>query len=124
MNRFARMPRDKSKYGKRHIPGQMNRTEEAYAALLQTRKLAGEIIDWGFERITFKLADNTRYTPDFVVWLMDETMELVDTKPHKVIDPKSLVKVKVAAEQFCQFRFVFEEKLPKKLGGGWKRTEF
>lgn len=124
MNRFARMPRDKSKYGKRHKPGEMNATESAYAEQLQVRKLAGEIIDWCFERITLKLADNTRYTPDFVVWLADETMEFVDTKPHRVIDPKSLVKVKVAAEQFCWARFVFEERLPKKLGGGWKRTEF
>lgn len=124
MTPFARMPRDRSKYGKRHTPGEMNRTEAAYAELLQARKMAGEIIDWGFERITLKLADNCRYTPDFIVWRLDETMEFVDTKPHKVIDPKSLVKVKVAAEQFAGFRFVFEEKLPKKLGGGWKRTEF
>lgn len=124
MTRLARMPRDRTKYGKRHTPGVMNRTEAEYAALLQARKLAGEILDWGFERITLKLADRCTYCPDFTVWLADETMEFVDTKPYRVIDPKSLVKVKVAAEQFCWARFVFEEKLPKKLGGGWKRTEF
>lgn len=120
----ARAPRDRSKYGKRHVPGQMNATEQAYAEILQAQYLAGEILTWGFERMTFKLADNTRYTPDFFVWRGDETIEFVDTKPHKVIDPKSLVKVKVAAEMFSGFRFVFAEKLPKKMGGGWKRTEF
>ena len=63
--------RDNTKYGKRHTPGVMNKTEEAYAKTLQVRKLAGEIVDWQFEAQTFKLAADCRYTPDFAVWLCE-----------------------------------------------------
>jgi hypothetical protein len=116
--------RDNSKYGKRHKPGVMNGTEQAYAELLQARKLAGEIIEWWFEAVTFKLADDTRYTPDFQVLLADQTIEYIDAKGGGPIDPKSLVKIKCAAEKFYQFKFVIEQKLAKKLGGHWKRTEY
>lgn len=115
---------DKSKYGKRHKPGVMNGTESAYAEILQVRKLAGEIIDWQFEAVTFKLADDCRYTPDFQVQLADGSLEYVDAKGGGPIDPKSLVKIKCAAEKFWQFQFAIEQKLAKKHGGGWKRTEY
>ena len=120
--RFKRT--DNTKYGKRHIPGQMNQTESAYADGLEVRKLAGEIIDWKFEAVTFKLAADTRYTPDFDIWLANGTMEFVDCKGGGPMDDKSRVKVKVAADKFPQFIFVIEQRLPKKLGGGWKREVF
>jgi hypothetical protein len=116
--------RDNSKYGKRHTPGVMNQTEAAYAEGLEARKLAGEIIGWEFEAVTFKLADGCRYTPDFFVTLTDGTMECIDAKGGGPMDDKSIVKVKCAAEKFHQFRFAIEQRLPKKLGGGWKRREF
>lgn len=115
--------RDASKYGKRHRPGEMNQTEAAYAEMLQARKLSGEIAEWWFEAFTLKLANNTRYTPDFAVQFADGGMEMVDVKGGGPIDPKSLVKIKCAAEKFWQFRFVIEQRLPRK-GGGWKRTEY
>jgi len=117
-------PRDNTKYGKRHKPGEMNKTESEYAQMLQLRKLAGEIEEWRFESITFKLADDTRYTPDFEILFPDGSMEYVDAKGGGPIDPKSLVKIKCAAERFSQFKFVIEQKLAKKHGGGWKRTEY
>lgn len=117
-----------TKYGKRHKPGEMNQTEAKYAAILEARKLAGEIQTWEFERYTFKLADDTRYTPDFAVLLADGSQEFIDSKGGGPIDPKSLVKVKCAAERFPQFLFVIEQKLSKKdaaaYGSEWKRTEF
>ncbi len=122
MKRFIR--RDNTKYGKRHKPGVMNQTESAYAEGLQARKLAGEIIDWQFEAMTFKLADGCRYTPDFAIWLADGSMEMVDTKGGGPMDEKSRVKVKVAAEKFPQFVFVIEQRQAKKHGGGWKREVF
>jgi len=119
---------DRSKYGKRHKPGEMNQTESAYAERLQVRKLAGEVIDWQFEAITFKLADDCRYTSDFVVLLSDGSLECVDAKGGGPIDPKSLVKIKCAAEKFFAFRFVIEQKLSKKdaaiAGVAWRRTEY
>lgn len=115
---------DRSKYGKRHKPGEMNATEAAYAVLLQARKDAGEITDWLFEAFTLKLAEGCRYTPDFSVYFADGTMEFVDAKGGGPIDPKSVVKIKCAAERFFMFTFVIEQKQAKKAGGGWKRTEF
>ncbi len=116
--------RDSSKYGKRHKPGVMNQTEAAYAAILEGMKLNGIVLDWVFEAYTFKLADDTRYTPDFAVYYADGTMVFVDAKGGGPIDPKSLVKIKCAAEKFWQFTFVIEQKQAKKNGGGWKRTEY
>lgn len=115
---------DNTKYGKRHVPGQMNKTEQAYAAMLDERKATGEVIRWEFESMTFKLAHDCRYTPDFAIWLSDGSMELVDCKGGGPMDDKSRVKARVAAEKFPMFRFVIEQKQAVKSGGGWKREEF
>lgn len=81
-----------------HKPGVMNKTEEAYAAHLHQRKLAGEIADYKFESYTLKLADNCRYTPDFMVLMPDGTMQFHEVKGFWFDDAK--VKIKVAARQF------------------------
>jgi hypothetical protein len=86
--------------------------------------MAGEVIRWEFESITFKLAPDTRYTPDFAVWLADGSMEFIDAKGGGPMDEKSRVKCKVASEKFPQFVFVIEQKLAKRAGGGWKREVF
>lgn len=112
------------RYGKRHKPGEMNQTEKAYSDLLEARKVAGEVEQWYFEAVTFKLAKDCRITPDFVVYLADGTMEFVDTKGGGPVNETSKVKMRCAAEKFPQFAFVMEQRLPKKLGGGWQRTEF
>lgn len=115
---------DRSKYGKRHTPGVMNGLETAYSQMLEGRKLSGEIIDWWFEAFTFKLADDTRYTPDFALIFSDGHMEFIDVKSPAPIDPKSLVKAKVAADKFWMFDFTIDQKQTKKNGGGFKRREF
>jgi len=116
--------RDSSKYGKRHVAGVMNQTEAAYAAILEVRKLAGEVLAWEFESVTLKLAGKCTYTPDFMITLADLTIEFVDCKGAGPMDPKSRVKVRCAAEKFWQYRFVIEQKQAKKHGGNWKREEF
>lgn len=123
MRKLARFG-DRTKYGKRHQPGVMNQTETQYAEGLEARKLAGEIIKWEFESVTFKLAPDCRYTPDFEVLLADHTIEFVDAKGGGPMDEKSRVKAKCAAEKFPEFMFVIEQKQAKKNGGGWKREEF
>lgn len=112
------------RYGKRHKPGVMNATEKAYSDILEARRLAGEVISWLFESMTFKLASDCRYTPDFAVWLADGSMEFVDTKGGGPMNETSRVKARVAAEKFPQFQFVIEQAMPKKHGGGWKREVF
>jgi hypothetical protein len=58
----------------------MNGLERKYAAVLESRKLAGEIQRWDFEPVKLRLADRTFYTPDFRVVLNDATIEFHETK--------------------------------------------
>lgn len=120
----AHFKRDSTKYGKRHIPGVMNKTEESYSEELELLKIQGTVLWWRFEAMTFKIADNTRYTPDFNIFYADGIMEFVDCKSPARIDPASIVKVKCCADQFPFFRFVIEQRQAKRDGGGWQRTEY
>lgn len=101
--------------------GEMNKTEAAYAAELEAAKLASQIVWYAFEGITLKLADNCRYTPDFIVMRSDGQIEMHEVKGYWTDDAR--VKVKVAAEHF-PFIFKAVYKRPKKDGGGWKIEEF
>ena len=54
---------------------------------------------WRFEAIKIRLADNTFYTPDFLVVVNDLRLELHEVKGAIVMDDAK-VKLKVAAETF------------------------
>lgn len=111
---------DSSKYGKRHKPGEMNKTEAEYAGMLDIRQRTGHVAMWWFEAVTFKLAADCRYCPDFAVLFPDGSMEFIDAKGGGPIDPKSLVKIRCAAERFPMFKFVVEQKTK----AGWNRKEY
>jgi len=96
----------------------MNKTEAEYAAMLQTRTTQGEILWWRYEAVTLKLADNTRYTPDFLVMRADGSLEIHETKGGFVRED-GWVKLKIAAALF-PFRFFLCQKQAKKAGGGWR----
>ena len=98
-------------------PGVMNKTEAAYAAHLDQRKQAGEILTYHFEAYTLKLADNCRYTPDFMVLLPDGTMQFHEVKGYWMDDAK--VKIKVAARQFPHIFLAI-----RKTKDGWETTDF
>lgn len=115
---------DRVKYGRRHTPGVMNQTESLYAEWLQALKTSGQIVDWQFEAVTFKLAKLCTYTPDFMVTHLDGILEFIDTKGGGPMDNKSRVKIKCAAEKFWQFKFAIEKRQAKKNGGGWTREDF
>jgi hypothetical protein len=101
--------------------GVMNRTEEAYAKVLEALKQSGELLWWAFEGITLKLAEGSRYTPDFFVMRKDGTLECHEVKGRWIDDAKT--KIKVAAEKFpFLFKAVFA--LPKRDGGGFREEAF
>jgi hypothetical protein len=106
----------------RHVPGQMNKTEEAYSNLLDLQYKAGEILWWGFEVIKLKLADKTYYTPDFAVMMPDGTFRFIEIKGFWEDDAR--VKIKCAAERFFMFDFVALKPREKKNGGGYDVENF
>ena len=99
----------------------MNKTEAEYAGMLEERKARREIAWWKYEAITFKLADDTRYTPDFAVMLPNGEFEIHETKGG-FIREDGWQKLKIAAGMF-PFRFFLCQKLAKKDGGNWSIRE-
>ncbi|ERI33906.1 hypothetical protein N879_04340 [Alcaligenes sp. EGD-AK7] len=101
--------------------GRMNQTEAAYAKRLEQLKQAGEIAWFKFEGLKFRLADNTFYTPDFVLMLSDGVMEAHEVKGFWMDDARA--KIKIAADMY-PFRFVAVKAQTKKAGGGWAIEQF
>lgn len=100
--------------------GAMNKTETAYAATLEQRKQAGEVVWFKFEGMKFRLADNTFYTPDFVVLLADGALEAHEVKGARAIfQDDAKAKVKIAADMY-PLAFVVAFPIPKNKGGGWE----
>lgn len=99
----------------------MNGTEKRRAIELEAKKQAGLIAAWYYEKLTLKLADDTRYTPDLWVLENDGTITLEEVKGFLRDDAG--VKIKVAAEMF-PFRFLMYQQRAKKDGGGWKVTDY
>jgi hypothetical protein len=107
----------------------MNKVEKEFSLLLESLRAVGEVLDWGFEKIKFKLADNTYFEIDFYYVKSDLSLHLVECKAawkqkdgsykaHWEDDAR--VKIKVAAQQFPFFRFHGAAKAP----AGWIREEF
>jgi len=102
-------------------PGVMNRTEAAYARWLDSRQAEGQIAWHKFEGIKLRLADNTFYSPDFLVLCADGALEVHEVKGFWQDDAR--VKIKVAASLF-PFGFIAVTARAQKHGGGWKVEEF
>jgi len=96
----------------------MNRTEKARAIELEALRRSGKIAQWWYEAWTFRLADRTTYTPDFVVQETDGALRAEETKGFWRDDAR--VKVKVFAALFPLPLVVL---CPKK-GGGWNEEHF
>ncbi len=124
MNRFAKF--------KRRAPGERNKLEAAYEAHLEGLLRAGLIRGYKFEGLKIKLADNTWFTPDFLVFANDDVVELHDTKGTTTkksangvktkapwCEEDAKLKLKLAAELF-PFRFC----IIFKTEDGWQRRDF
>lgn len=108
----------KSKIGK----GYKSRYEMEFARELAIRAAAGEILWWRYEpfRLVLSSDPNVSYTPDFAAVLAD-TMELVIYEVKGFPREDSMVKLKVAADEF-PFRFFLVTK-PRGKNGGFAYTE-
>lgn len=102
--------------------GTLNRTEAAYSRHLEGLVRSGAVLDYRFEAVKLRLADNTFYSPDFVVQLADRTLECHEVKGFWTDDAR--VKIKVAAALFPWFRFIAVQARSRKDGGGWAVETF
>lgn len=101
--------------------GTMNKTEAAYASFLDTLILCKDVLWWKFEAAKLRLADNTFYSPDFLVLKADGALECHEVKGHWEDDAR--VKIKVAASIY-PMQFIAVQALAKSKGGGWKVERF
>lgn len=94
-----------------------NKLEAAYGQRLETLRAQGEVLAYFFERLTLKIADDCRYTPDYFV-VTPTGMELHEVKGPQAWED-SIIKLKVAADMFPWFRF----SLQKRVKGEWISKE-
>ena len=83
--------------------GEMNKTEERYAGILDLRKMAGEVVHYWFESIKLRIGDNCFYEPDYLVLLASGELEVHEVKGGHITED-GLVKFK-AAQTMYPFRF-------------------
>jgi hypothetical protein len=109
---------------KRREKGSKTEYEEAWETMLRLRD---DVDQYFFERVKLRLADNTYYTPDFMVFMVNGEIEFHEVKGSWKAPGQedSKVKIKVAAESnsWATFRSIELKKIAKKNGGGWQVTE-
>lgn len=89
----------------------LNKTERAW---LHQLRLTHPPENLGIQSHTLKLADDTRYTPDF--WTIDANGQLFFWEVKGFWRDDAKVKIKVAARQFRHFRFI----VVTKTKTGWQ----
>ena len=98
-------------------PDKMNRWEKAWGERLQLQQQSGEVIWYGWDCISLRLAKGCWYRPDFLVMLADFTLEVHEVKGHWEDD--ALVKIKTAAAMY-PYRFLTMTLVRRR----WKIREF
>ena len=104
----------KQAWGKRKSPGEMNRLEAEYAALLEARKREGTVLWYRYEAAKFRLTDTdamTTYSPDFLVQLSTGEIIVAEVKGGFFRDDARL-KLKLLVDQY-PFRVVLARR-PRK----------
>lgn len=101
-------------------PSEMNSTEKRFLDHLTIEKMEGIWTEVHFQPITFHLARDCKYTPDFMTKDNEGRFTFWDTKGTKkngkaFYRDDAIVKMKVAARTFPFFRFV----MAWNAGGVW-----
>lgn len=89
-----------------------NKLEMDYALYLEAQRQAGEILEWNYERVRLKIADQSIgkkaifYCPDFDVITKGNKVEMHETKGRERVG--GMIKYRVAKEMFWElFEFKF-----------------
>ena len=98
--------------------GEMNKTEAAYAKLLELKKHTGDVLWYAFEPVNLRIAKKCFYAVDFMVLTKEGYLECHEVKGGYIMDD-ALIKTKAAAEKF-PFRFI----IVRLIKGNWDIREF
>lgn len=102
-------------------PGDMNKTEAAYARQLDMEKAAGTILEWWFDSWKWKLkAKATWFTPDFVVMRPDGALEVHEVKGF--MEEDAWLKLKFFAALYPLPLFIVKKAKGKGNAGLWDIT--
>jgi len=96
----------------------MNKTERARGIDLEAMKRAGLIVQWWYEAWTFRLGDDLRYTPDFVIQKPSGALEVEEVKGFWRDDARAKVKMFVELYPFPVRAYT------KTRHGGWDVETF
>jgi hypothetical protein len=97
----------------------MNGLEERYAStVLHPMRMAGELVDWKFEAMGFRLGEKCFFYPDFWVVYPDR-FEIHECKGRWEDD--ALVKMRVAAELYPWLKW---KAFSYRKTTGWTEREF
>ena len=119
-------PRVKAKGKTEPKPKEMNGTEKRYAAHLEKKKLAGEILWYRNHGFSLYFEEGTRYSPDFVVMDTKGEITLYDTKAYRKnkkkvhITEASMARMKRTAHEFWMFTMV----ATWEVEGSWNEMVF
>ena len=107
-----------------HTHGVMNGVEREWAEALNDRLASGKIRGWKFEAVKLVVAPamsggkRMTFTPDFLVWELDGTLSLEETKGGFIRDDAA-AKLRLVPRIFPEFRF----RLCQKVRGVWRVEE-
>lgn len=97
----------------------MNKTEAAYGLILEARLRDGEIVDYAFESLRIRVADDAWYWPDYHAVLPDGGIEIHEVKGYMRDDAR--LKLHVAASLYPYWTFYLIFKRYVKDGGGFTK---
>ena len=87
-----------------------NKTERRYAqTVLEGLRLSGEILEWRYEPLNFRMADNTYYRPDFLL-IYETHFEIVEIKGFLRDDAHVKFKTCAALYPWFKWRMIFYNK--------------
>ena len=89
--------------------------EAEYAGTLETRKRAGEIVDYGYERMTLRLPGDVRYTPDFDAVLPDGIIEMHEVKGMLREVARDRLRSAVATYPHLRWFLIGQSRVPVQL---------
>lgn len=103
--------------------GVLNKTEQAFAELLDRWKVEGKVLWWKAHPFNIPLAKNTFYRADFLALMADGMLTIFETKGTYTSE-KGQAKIKLAAAALPVIRMVKAEQQSANDGGHFKLTEF